>query len=276
MAEALRLPHSDPAHPLSEAADYLWNELSPEEKAAFEKHLPTCDSCSKAVSLGRRALPVVEEILHEDLAHRGVDPLAKLEAARRKLEGEGRLPRSLPWWRRRWQLTLAGLAALGAATAGLVVFLQPAGELLEPTFVASVATPLIVERAPVDPLHPLPPPVKPEALDVRAVVRHRGLSLDVQRGREDRYVAVSLIDGQRRLWRVRSGERPDASCGNGCAPLHLDVGLSKLPAGEVEVLVLVSGKPIENMSFDEGVEEDPAHPLPSLGERAVGQARVTK
>ncbi len=296
MDSALRLPHSDPEHPLREAADYLWNDLSSEEKSAFEAHLSGCDRCAKAVALGRRALPVVEQLLREELPHQGADHFARFEAARAKLAAEGKIEKPAPWLVRRWGLLLAGFGALAAAAAAWLVFFASPAQLMVPTRAeplshpgkelaapsvedhhrpGEVSAPEVDHGHPAAPL-PVPPPAPADvAVSVRVerpFLRRPALVVEAPRAVDDRYAAVLLVDSSNGLWWIRSGQWPDTACAEHCGPLKLRVSLEGLPAGPIAVLVLEGSKPIRDGSVKWFLEDHPGPSLPRIGERAAGRA----
>ena len=290
MAEPLRLPHSDPERPLREATAYLHGELSPEETASFEAHLPGCDDCRQSLQVGRLVFPKLYELLAADRRPRtAVDALALLDEAQAKLDSEKRAeaagarrwagrrswaPRALPW-----------LLSSAAAAALVAVIALQGGEgakgLVEPALLAATS-PHRREFAPPQPDMPPPPPIP--ALAVAARIerppgwlfwRHPTLTIEASREAEDRYVAIGLIDGRGQGWQAVSGAKPDPSCVKGCGPLRLRVDLKKLPEGAIDVVVEVGPESIDDSNFAEGLASALASPAESqLDERAAGAVRA--
>lgn len=147
-------------------------------------------------------------------------------------------PRKEPRRRRVWIWGGAGLAALSAAAASLLVLLQPFVHVVE-----LERLPLI-EYAPSAeaPSGPLPP--VPAGLEVTAEIHSGRLELNVPRLPTDIYTAVAVLDAKHRHWLAQSGDQLDPSCKPSCGKLKLRVALDRLPPGIFQVAVLVSQKPI--------------------------------
>ncbi len=248
-ADAPRLPHSDPEHPLREAADYLGGALSPEEKAAFEAHLPGCERCREALRVGRAAFPVAERLIAQPELppmKTGAEYFAMYEAARRRLEREGRIPKAPS---RLWPWLLGGAGSLALAAAAVVLLLMgPAVPVVEPVLVARADHGQHggEELAPRPTVRPL---VKGNLVPVTAKREGETLDLEVTRDAKDLYAAVGLEDVHGDVWLAHSGEE-ETQCGKDCSHLRLRVKLDRFPKGPFLLVVALGPRPIDDERFE--------------------------
>ncbi|MHB1846691.1 MAG: zf-HC2 domain-containing protein [Deltaproteobacteria bacterium] len=269
MTAPIRLPHSDPDHPLREASAYLHDELSPEERVAFEAHLSGCDRCPEALAVGRKLLPIARGLLADEPALKtGQAYAALLKSAQAKLSGEAAAPpKGRATWpkRRSWRPYWPWLVAGSAIAAGLLVLARP------PPAVE-------LERVPPKTSGILfaPPKDIPPEVSVTATVTKDVATVRVARLPDDRYVAIAAYDARGGVWLAQAGERPDPRCTPRCGPFELRVKLDRLPPGSATLMALVSPTPMPTPSLYRLLTIDV--PLPGqepLAPRAIGEARIS-
>jgi anti-sigma factor RsiW len=107
MTEDTELTHSE------RALAYYGNDLSPEEKAEFEVHLPGCEECQKLLADARELLPAAEAILAFQPKHT-VEEQVRLFDAQVRAEQAQRV--------RRYRYVGLALAAAIAAVIGIAAF----------------------------------------------------------------------------------------------------------------------------------------------------------
>ncbi len=248
-ADAPRLPHSDPEHPLREAADYLGRALSPAEKAAFEAHLPGCERCREAVRVGRAAFPVVERLIEQPELppmKTGAEYFAMYEATRRRLEREGRIPKRQS---RPWLWLVGGAGGLALAAAAVVLWLVgPSVPVVEPVLVARAES----GQHGGEELAPKPtvgPVRKGNLVPVTAKLEGERLDVEVTRDVHDLYAAVGLEDARGGIWLAHSGEEK-TQCGKDCGHFRLRVKLDRLPQGPFLLVVALGPKPMDDKDFE--------------------------
>jgi hypothetical protein len=275
MTDPIRQPHSDPERPLREVTAYLHDELSPEEKAAFEAHLPTCADCQDSVRIGKLVFPRFYELLAADRRPRtNADLLAMLDEAQGKLDAEKRAEAAAArQWpaRRRWAPVLPWLVAGAAIAAALLVLLRPAGVIV-PQLLPGKAR--VVSSAPIDPNHPPPPRLQIPDAPFEATLQGNKLHVRVPRQTDDRYVAAALVDSKRGMWLVRRGDDRDR-CLFGCHTVEAELDVTMLPPGPFQIYLMVSPNPISERVFEEWVRDmganDPTQLPRALATREVAR-----
>jgi hypothetical protein len=252
MADPVRLPHSDPERPLREAAAYLHDELTPEEKAAFEAHLPTCADCQESIRVGRFVFPRVYELLAADRRPRSdADLLALLDQAQGEVDAEKHTeaPRPQPApvpTRRPWTFVIPWLVGGLALAAALLVLLSRPGTP-EPK--------LLAEKAHMEPpperrdSAPAPPDTEPP---FDAELRGGKIHVHVPREPDDRYVGLALVDAESGVWLLRRSDSREL-CLFGCDALDVDLDVTRLPPGTILVYVLVAPRPIPEAELERWV-----------------------
>jgi hypothetical protein len=263
MAEPIRTPHSDPEHPLREASAHLHGELTAEEEAAFQAHLPTCDQCQKAIRVGEALLPLASKLLQEEPPLKTGGEYMKLLAearAKNAAEDEAKASRlrSFPA-RRGWRPYLPWLVGGAAIAAALLVILQP-GDPFELRQLPGQAR--VVKLAPG-----LRPPEAPE-LPFEATLEGNRLRIHIPRQPDDHYVAAALIDSKRGMWLLRHGDDRDR-CFFGCRDVDASVDVTSLPPGPFQVYVMVSSKEISERQFEEWIGTLGKHPPTELPRAAA-------
>jgi anti-sigma factor RsiW len=110
-----------PPHKLAELTAYVYGEGTPEERAAFEKHLAECPDCPGDLERLRKLLPLAHERLRQPL-DTSVDAMMRLmDRAERDLLAERAALREKRARRRPWIIAATTLAAIAAASAILLV-----------------------------------------------------------------------------------------------------------------------------------------------------------
>jgi hypothetical protein len=273
MADPIRNPHSDPAHPLREASAHLHGELTPEEEAAFQAHLPTCDQCQNALRVGEALLPLASKLLAEEPPLRsGAEYMKMLAEARAKNaaedEAKAQKLRSFPA-KRGWKPYLPWLVGGMAIAAALLVLLRP-GVSFELQQLPGKAH--VIELAPPGP-DSHPPPEAPD-LPFEATLEGTTLHVRIPRESDDHYVAAALLDSKRGLWLLRRGDERDR-CLFGCGPIDASVEVTSLPPGPIEVYVMVSPTPLVEVPFEEWIRAMGKH-APLTKPRAAGIRKVER
>ena len=281
MTDPVRLPHSDAEEPQAEAAAYAHGELTPEERAAFEAHLPTCEACRAAVETERKLAPVVAAVLADPPVKTAEEYLAMMDAAEAKLEASSKAKATNRAWpeRRRWAPYWPWLVASAAAAAVAVTVALPSTPVAELAFIGK--PPGRIELAPAPPGVPIPP--SPVALPVSARMerpsvafwKHPTLVIEAPREPKDHFVEVALLDANGKFWEVGPTEAAVSACGNACGPLSLRVDLAAFPPGKATVMVLVGPDPADERRLWRDAYEVAIGTPVGVGERAAGKAEIT-
>ena len=123
------MSQSTEGHRSDEITSYLSETLEPEERAAFEEHLKTCEECQRDLAAQKALFAQVNKMLAVKPKRTIEEQVARFE----KMVAEERAGKTAETRRRRvpgWAIGIG--AAVATAAAAAVGILETAGPRLEP------------------------------------------------------------------------------------------------------------------------------------------------